>query len=353
MGGAIALGHPLGATGAIRSATVVHALRRHKLKYGMVTMCVGMGQGAAGAGCQAPDARAAARGGAADHRTPKASCSPPGCAAPRRWRPSRPSSRSASPTSPSSDRSPSCRSPSSSPSAPCWSRRPSGRAAHAAPARSRRRQRQGRAGAAGPGVVAADRRRFVGRRCRCRRAVRCAGRSAGRGPGGALPGATGGCWPAAGSPRPGACTCCSSGRGTRPTWRWSSPASTTWSSRCLRSARSRRANALAAGCATDAACMHVVFAPLPPMRGFPALPQPLRWVAGRDAERHDQALARWAASRADVSRVPMRLQPDPAAMADDGFHPGAPACRRYGQAIAGHIVAHVRPHPAARILETP
>jgi len=48
MGGAIALGHPLGATGAIRAATVVHALRRHNLKYGMVTMCVGMGQGAAG-----------------------------------------------------------------------------------------------------------------------------------------------------------------------------------------------------------------------------------------------------------------------------------------------------------------
>jgi acetyl-CoA acyltransferase len=48
MGGAIALGHPLGATGAIRSATVVHALHRHQLKYGMVTMCVGMGQGAAG-----------------------------------------------------------------------------------------------------------------------------------------------------------------------------------------------------------------------------------------------------------------------------------------------------------------
>lgn len=48
MGGAIALGHPLGATGAIRSATVIHALRRHNLKYGMVSMCVGMGQGAAG-----------------------------------------------------------------------------------------------------------------------------------------------------------------------------------------------------------------------------------------------------------------------------------------------------------------
>ena len=48
MGGAIALGHPLGATGAIRAATVVHALRRHGLKRGMVTMCVGTGMGAAG-----------------------------------------------------------------------------------------------------------------------------------------------------------------------------------------------------------------------------------------------------------------------------------------------------------------
>ena len=48
MGGAIALGHPLGATGAIRAATVVHALHRRNLKYGMVTMCVGTGMGAAG-----------------------------------------------------------------------------------------------------------------------------------------------------------------------------------------------------------------------------------------------------------------------------------------------------------------
>lgn len=48
LGGAIALGHPLGATGAIRAATLVHGLRRHKQKYGMVTMCVGTGMGAAG-----------------------------------------------------------------------------------------------------------------------------------------------------------------------------------------------------------------------------------------------------------------------------------------------------------------
>lgn len=48
LGGAIALGHPLGATGAIRAATVIHGLRRRKLDYGMVTMCVGTGMGAAG-----------------------------------------------------------------------------------------------------------------------------------------------------------------------------------------------------------------------------------------------------------------------------------------------------------------
>ena len=47
-GGAIALGHPLGATGAIRAATAIHAMRRNNLKYGMVTMCVGTGMGAAG-----------------------------------------------------------------------------------------------------------------------------------------------------------------------------------------------------------------------------------------------------------------------------------------------------------------
>ena len=48
LGGAIALGHPLGATGAIRTATLLHGLRRRKQKYGLVTMCIGTGMGAAG-----------------------------------------------------------------------------------------------------------------------------------------------------------------------------------------------------------------------------------------------------------------------------------------------------------------
>ena len=48
LGGAIALGHPLGATGAIRVATLLHGMRRRQQKYGMVTMCIGTGMGAAG-----------------------------------------------------------------------------------------------------------------------------------------------------------------------------------------------------------------------------------------------------------------------------------------------------------------
>jgi acetyl-CoA acyltransferase len=47
LGGAIALGHPLGATGTIRTATLLHGLRRIKKRYGMVTMCIGTGMGAA------------------------------------------------------------------------------------------------------------------------------------------------------------------------------------------------------------------------------------------------------------------------------------------------------------------
>ena len=42
---------------------------------------------------------------------------------------------------------------------------------------------------------------------------------------------------------------------------------------------------------------HVVFCPLPPIHQFPALPQPLRWMAGADAQRHNRALRAWAAER--------------------------------------------------------
>lgn len=93
---------------------------------------------------------------------------------------------------------------------------------------------------------------------------------------------------------------------------------------------------------------HVVFAPLPPMRHFPALPQPLRWVAGRDAKRHDDAVAAWARTRDDVSHVPIDLPLNSELMADDGFHPGEPVYRICGTALAEHIATQVWPRLSAQ-----
>jgi acetyl-CoA acyltransferase len=47
-GGAIALGHPLGCTGAKLTTTLLYEMKRRHVRYGMVTMCVGGGMGAAG-----------------------------------------------------------------------------------------------------------------------------------------------------------------------------------------------------------------------------------------------------------------------------------------------------------------
>jgi lysophospholipase L1-like esterase len=91
------------------------------------------------------------------------------------------------------------------------------------------------------------------------------------------------------------------------------------------------------------AVQHVVFAPLPPIHHFPGLPQPLRWVAGADAKRHNAALRRWCASRSDVSCVDMEMPLNPGVMARDGFHPGEPVYRYCAGAIAQHIARHVWP----------
>jgi lysophospholipase L1-like esterase len=93
-----------------------------------------------------------------------------------------------------------------------------------------------------------------------------------------------------------------------------------------------------------AGVQHVVFAPLPPVHHFPGLPQPLRWVAGADARRHNVAMAHWVRSRSDVSVVDMQMPLNRGVMADDGFHPGEPVYRYCANAIAEHVATGVWPH---------
>jgi lysophospholipase L1-like esterase len=104
------------------------------------------------------------------------------------------------------------------------------------------------------------------------------------------------------------------------------------------------ARAALANCLRNVAGVrHVVFAPLPPIHQFPGLPQPLRWVAGADARRHNAALARWTATRGDVSHVEMEVPLNRGVMARDGFHPGEPVYRYCASAIAAHIATTVWP----------
>lgn len=93
---------------------------------------------------------------------------------------------------------------------------------------------------------------------------------------------------------------------------------------------------------------HVVFTPLPPVHHFPGLPQPLRWVAGSDARRHNAALVRWVEARSGVSLVDMEMPLNRGVMASDGFHPGEPVYRYCGNTIAAHVAQHVWPHLRGR-----
>ena len=87
----------------------------------------------------------------------------------------------------------------------------------------------------------------------------------------------------------------------------------------------------------------VLFGPLPPIAEFPVLPQPLRLVMGGDARRHDEALARWAATRPHVFHTHIAVQLAPAAMALDGFHPGEPVYRACGEALARFVADKILP----------
>lgn len=82
---------------------------------------------------------------------------------------------------------------------------------------------------------------------------------------------------------------------------------------------------------------HVVFAPLPPVHQLPLLPPLLARVAGEDARRHDEALARWAATRPDVWHVPIDLSLDASVLAVDRFHPAEPVYRACGEALGAFV----------------
>lgn len=83
---------------------------------------------------------------------------------------------------------------------------------------------------------------------------------------------------------------------------------------------------------------HVVMTPVPPMHRFGGLPQPLRWVAGREALAHERALQAWAAEQPGLSHLPFDLTLDDAGLlAADGFHPGELMYRMWGEALAEHL----------------
>lgn len=82
----------------------------------------------------------------------------------------------------------------------------------------------------------------------------------------------------------------------------------------------------------------IIISGLPPMRHFPLLPQPLRWVIGRQAERFDTRLAAMITARPNCEYVPLDLPFDPQMMAKDGFHPAPPAYARWATLLADRIL---------------
>jgi lysophospholipase L1-like esterase len=75
----------------------------------------------------------------------------------------------------------------------------------------------------------------------------------------------------------------------------------------------------------------------PPVRHFPLLPQPLRWVLGRQAEAYDRKLRSVLATRPECEHVPLNFSTDPTLMAEDGFHPGPQIYARWADNVAARI----------------
>ncbi|GAB5536164.1 MAG: SGNH/GDSL hydrolase family protein [Rubricoccaceae bacterium] len=99
---------------------------------------------------------------------------------------------------------------------------------------------------------------------------------------------------------------------------------------------------------------HIVISGLPPIGGFPALPQPMRWILGRQRDRYDAALQAWITNDPALTYIPTGFTDDSPlqegdmtvadVMSTDGFHPGPLVYEEWGQRAAEAIRA--RPLPS-------
>lgn len=84
---------------------------------------------------------------------------------------------------------------------------------------------------------------------------------------------------------------------------------------------------------------HVILSGLPPLGEFTLLPQPLRWVVGKQADRFDGGLAKLAQCNQDISHLKLSLPYDPEMVAPDGYHPAPEAHAYWAELLADHINA--------------
>ncbi len=89
----------------------------------------------------------------------------------------------------------------------------------------------------------------------------------------------------------------------------------------------------------DFGARFVVLSGVPPMEQFPLLPQPLRWVLGRQAARFDDALRRLVDGRNDAVVVKIDMRLDQSNMAADGYHPGPVVYDAWAEVIADQILS--------------
>jgi len=106
----------------------------------------------------------------------------------------------------------------------------------------------------------------------------------------------------------------------------------------------RKRGEIAAWLRTHAGVAHVVFPAAPDMDHFPALPQPLSWLAGKLSRRNNEAQARWAPTQRDVSHVAMDGVTHRTLFAEDGFHPAPALYARVRDRLAAHLHEQVLPH---------